>query len=83
MRIIACAAVLALAAGSAEAGDGGVAPPLPITTARALVAGAGINPGKVFSVDHDRYAVTGVIVGGGGTSFMVRITIRPLRRAEQ
>jgi hypothetical protein len=55
--------------------------PLSIESARALVAGAGINRGKVFAVGDDRYALGVVTVERHGTTeFIIRVLVLPQER---
>lgn len=69
-------ATLALAFGAAAAEE--MSPPLPLETARAVIAASGVNPGKIFAVGRARYVIQAVTIEGGGTAFTLRFVIRPL-----
>lgn len=52
--------------------------PLSLDAARIIIAAAGLNAGKVFMVDHDRYAIDRVDISARGTRYTLQLTIRPL-----
>ena len=78
MRVLGAIAVAVLSS-QAMATDRSV--PLSIEAARALVAGAGINRGRVFAVGDDRYALGVVTVERHGTTeFIIRVPVLPQER---
>jgi len=80
--LFACAAAAAavfFAAVDLALGDTTRSPPLSLVRARLLVSSMGINVGKIFADDDDRYALTRIEARTKGpNTFIIEVDITPL-----